>query len=175
MSLLDHAVSSGVIDLDKHQPLLDDRTHLCERAGIDPDFMLLAMDESVPADAVTYVQAYRRLGRDGINGCVVTGSMKGLTPMLSRMVGSYMRNFVDANLCNLETAITPGWRHRSVLMIPDFWLRAKSEHVQGQMLSLMMEREGKQTVLAIADIEACINNCGPVMSDLLEGYMVVER
>jgi hypothetical protein len=175
MSLLDHAVSSGVIDLDKHQPLLDDRIHLCERAGIEPDFMLLPMDESVPPEVKAYVQTYRRLTREGINGCAITGSMKGLTPMLSRMVGSYMRNFVDANLCSLETALTSGWRHRSVLMIPDFWLRTRSEHVQGQMLSLMMEREGKQTVVAVADIKACINNCGPVMKDLLEGYHVVKR
>lgn len=175
MSLLDHAIEVGVIDPDKHQPLLDDRIHLCERAGIDPDFMLLAMQDKVPEAAIKYVQAYRRLFSDNINGCVITGSLKGLTPMLSRMVGSYMRNFVDANLCSLDTALSPAWRHRKVLMIPDFWLRAKSEYVQGQMLSLMMEREGKQTVVAIADIEACINNCGPVMEDLLENYLVVVR
>jgi hypothetical protein len=132
----------------------------------------------VPLEAIEYVSNFRRCIKHEVYGFVFAGTLRGVSKVMSLMVARYMRNFVDANLCPLETALEASHKQRTVIAIPDFWTRPTNEYMQGRMLSLLIEREAaeKQTIMGIADIAACCKNLGPVMEDFMKNaYKVVER
>lgn len=168
---LQTAIARKLIEEEEHQPLLDDLQHFVERAGITTETFFTPLDVTgCPADVIDYVEKYRRMPYTGTFGLAFIGSPAHVPSYMAGMVGAYLRNFIDATLCTLDTAIRDNVRNRSVLAIPDFYLMDPNQWKRDKMLTLLVERETKrlQTIVCISTGEP-----GVVFDALLSCYVRV--
>jgi hypothetical protein len=167
---LSTAIESGIINEEEHRPLLDDLQHFVERAGITTETFYTPMT-GCPEKVIKYVKQYRRMKYVSTFGLAFIGSPAHVPSYMAKMVACYLRNFTDATLCILDTAINDSVRNRSVLAIPDFYLMDPNQWRRDKMLTLLVEREAKQlqTIIGMSS-----GDPGMVFESLLACYERVE-
>ena len=167
---------SPVIDPETHGQLLADVDYYAQLAGIRSQWIWQPLSEWVGPRELAWVSGYRTLATRGCMGLWFTGKAapaEGHPPVrrMEVIVGTLVRNFVDARLRCLDDALDGQGDHASVLAIPDFCTGPGKVFAtrQSAVASLLLRRasQARQTVLYATSEADLLAAYGDTVRDLV--------
>lgn len=160
------AVEAGIIDKEKHEPLLTKIGRYSRMAGITEEDILLPFRGAVTEQEYQYIKKWRGLLRQGCYGMIYTGSFVGIPKKMKTCTAVLMRNYVDARILSIEDAMH---EDPTVLCLSDFG--AEPAEFQAKMaVRILMQRmaASKVTILYVPQMSLVGKWYGPVALDILD-------
>ena len=164
---LNQAIAEGIIDPERHGPLLLKLGKFTRIAGISEEDILLRLSEHTGEREQKWVIGNRRAIKGGALGLVYTGGFVGVPLRMRAIVAVFMRNYVDARIMSCEQAVNAE-KPPTLLVLNDFG-SDPTEWVKKSITKMLMQRAtaGKPTLLHVPDLDVISGWYGESAKDLI--------
>lgn len=121
---LQAAIDRGLLNVEKHTPLLEQLEHWCAIAGIQPADITRVLYEWVSPDEKDWVIYREKLIAEGTYGLLLVGpfarpDQPDVSQRMIAMTAAMLRIYEDARIRRAADAVDADASHPAVLLVPD--------------------------------------------------------
>lgn len=169
---LEQAYEAGVLDKDRHKPLISDLGRFAKMANIPARAVLTTATDKLTSEEMGLLTQMRKMRQEGCGGYYFEGEYDvPIELKLQALCGWCLRNYCDARVFTVSEILKmikdDDMVEPSVLIIPNFFLAKKnggdvSTWHRRELLDLLYSRFNKQklTILYIEDIDLMAREYG---------------
>lgn len=164
-----------------HARLLQNKTKICRKAGIQEYLLERSMKDFCPPAEVTWASNYRKMDPD-IGGLCLTGASGGVDVRMMAMCAAFLRNFINARVVTLYSLIegdSEEYEVPEVLLIPNFYVSTHGKTLTGWMIAklhdFLMKRmvAGNKTVVYAQSLEQLRMDYGDILYDFIKTHYTI--